>query len=79
MKYAYTPLNKGWVTSGCETLSVGIYPVLLTKDGTGAKKGKVVVRVGGPSWAHEAINAKAEEVRTQLDADTYDGPKMVRV
>lgn len=79
MKYAYTPLDKGWVTSGCETLSVGIYPVIPTKGGTGTKKGKVAVRVGGPSHMTDAIHAKAEEVRAQLDAGTYDGPKMVRV
>jgi hypothetical protein len=63
----------------CKTFSVGVYPVVPTKDGTRTKKGKAVVRVSGKQDDADIIHLRAAEIAAQLTAGTYTGPKHVKV
>lgn len=61
------------------TFSVGIFPIIPKASGKGTKRGKVVVRVSGPTDKKgvAAVEAKAREIITSLSAGTYAGPKRV--
>ena len=65
---------------GCkwDTFSVGVFEYV-EKRSVGLKRGKVKVRVKGPTSDPERVFAKAREIVEQLDAGTYTGPKNVSV
>ena len=60
------------------TFSVGVFEYV-EKRSVGLKRGKVKVRVKGPTSDPERVFAKAREIVEQLDAGTYTGPKNVSV
>lgn len=62
-----------------ETFSLGIYPMISSKDGKRLKKGKVVVRVVGRTSDPHPARVKAQEIADKLTAGTYEGPKRVVV
>lgn len=65
-------------THGFETFSVGIFE-WLEKSRGGVKKGKVKVRVSGPTSEPEKVYTCAKAICVALDKGAYDGPKSVRV
>ena len=62
-----------------DSFSVGVFCWVPTKDGQGVKRGNVQVRVIGSTRDADAVLRKAADVAAALDADTYSGPKTVRV
>lgn len=61
------------------TISIGVFPWVLSSSGKFLKKGKSKVRVIGDSAQVEKIHEKALEIARELDAGTYAGPKNVKV
>lgn len=61
------------------TFSLGIFELVPRANGRGTKRGKVKVRVSGPSEESIAIYDTAKEIVAALDRDEYNGPKQVRV
>lgn len=62
-----------------ESFSIGIFRWVLKGNGKSLKKESAKVRVVGGSAARKKMLEKCEEIRKQLDAGTYKGPKTVRV
>jgi len=63
-----------------DTFSVGVFEWVPMSGGCrGMKRGKVKVRVKGPTSHPDRVAAKAREIVTALDAGTYTGPKTVSV
>lgn len=61
-----------------QTFSVGCFE-WISRSGGGVKRGKVKVRVKGRIDAKEHVYERAKVVCEQLDAGTYDGPKVLTV
>lgn len=59
-----------------KTFSVGVFE-WLPKYRKGLKAGKVKVRVRGLTADPDPCLKRAAEIAAQLDAGTYDGPKVV--
>lgn len=69
----------GGMYKDSKTFSYGIFPLVRTADGRNWKRGKVIVRVSGYSYNAAAIKAETQRICDELDAGTYDGPKLVFV
>lgn len=61
------------------TFSVGVFQWIAKAHDKGVKKGKVQVRVSGPTSKPELVYAKAQEIVDHLTKGTYVGPKRVTV
>jgi hypothetical protein len=66
-------------SAGQETFSVGIFEWVETRNKIGVKRGPVKVRVKGRYSHPQAVYDKAQEIASDLDAGTYNGPKNVSV
>jgi hypothetical protein len=61
------------------TFSVGIFEWVAKRNGKGLKRGRVKVRVIGPTSHPDIVKLKAAEIVLELDAGTYTGPKSIVV
>ena len=60
-----------------ETFSVGIFQLIPKRSGAGTKRGKVVVRVKGPTSHPDEVWRRARQIAEDLDAGICTGPKTV--
>jgi hypothetical protein len=67
-----------WRRCRTKTFSVGCFQWLPKAEG-GVKRRPILVRVFGSTSKPELVYAKAKQIRKELDAGTYAGPKNVRV
>lgn len=74
-KCAPLSASKSWGDRN-KTFSVGVFQWVARREG-GVKRGKVKVRVRGWMSAPDPCLKRAAEIAAQLDAGTYDGPKVV--
>jgi hypothetical protein len=75
---ACTP-GRGKANPAWATFSVGIFEWVPKSNGKGLKRGKVKVRVKGPTCCPDLVNMMAAQIAKELDAGTYTGPKTVTV
>jgi hypothetical protein len=71
--------GRGKVGPAWTTFSVGIFQWVLSVRGDKIKRGKVKVRVKGPTSHPDLVIKKAEQIALELDTGTYTGPKSIVV
>lgn len=79
MKHDYDGACKPGGFFRYSTFSVGIFELVPKASGKGTKRGKVKVRVSGPTESPELVYTKAAEIAALLDAGKYTGPRHVKV
>lgn len=61
------------------TFCLGIYRAIRRDSGVGFKASKCLVRISGPITKDTEVYAMAAEIMKAIEAESYDGPKNVRV